>query len=85
MIIGYKIKLETIERVKKFVGVIDTFENEIDLISNRYIVDAKSIMGIFSLDLTKPLEVIIRDANLKDVSRLQELMEEFRVDENKDN
>ena len=81
MIIGYKIKLETIEKVKKFSSIIDTFENEIDLISNRYIVNAKSIMGVFSLDLTQPLNVIIHDATMKDVARLQKAMEEFRVDE----
>ena len=38
-------------------------------------------MGIFSLDLTKPLEVVIRDATMRDTTRLQELLEEFRVDE----
>ena len=81
MIIGYKIKLDTIEKVKKFVGIVDTFENDIDLIEKRYIVDAKSVMGIFSLDLTNPLEVIIRNASMNDATRLQELMEEFRVDE----
>ena len=81
MIIGYKIKLDTIEKVKKFTSIVDKFVNEIYLISNRYIIDAKSIMGIFSLDLTKPLEVIIRDATMRDTTRLQELLEEFRVDE----
>lgn len=81
MIIGYEIKLDTIEKIKRFTSIIDTFENEIDLISNRYVIDAKSIMGIFSLDLTKPLKVIIHDASLKDVSKLQELMEEFRVND----
>lgn len=85
MIIGYKIKLETIEKVKKFSSIIDTFENEIDLISNRYIVNAKSIMGVFSLDLTQSLNVIIHDATMKDVARLQEAMEEFRVDEDENN
>ena len=81
MIIGYKIKLDTIDKVKKFTSIVDTFENEIDLISNRYIVDAKSVMGIFSLDLANPLKVIIHDASLKDITRLQEVMEEFRVDD----
>ena len=81
MIIGYKIKLDTIEKVKKFVGIVDTFENDIDLIEKRYIVNAKSVMGIFSLDLTNPLEVIIRNASMNDAARLQELMEEFRIDD----
>ena len=80
MIIGYKIKLDTIEKVKKFIGIVDSFENDIDLISGRYLINAKSIMAIFSLELTKPLDLIIHDASLSDVSRLQKEVEEFRVD-----
>lgn len=80
MIIGYKIKLDTIEKVKKFIGIVDSFENDIDLISGRYLINAKSIMAIFSLELTKPLDLIVHDASLSDVSRLEKEMEEFRVD-----
>lgn len=52
-----KIRLSTIEDVRDFVEVVRQFEGDIDLSSGRYIVDAKSIMGIFSLDLTKPIKV----------------------------
>lgn len=83
MIIGYKIKLDTIDKVKKFIKIVDSFENDIDLISGRYLINAKSIMAIFSLELTKPLDLIIHDATLSDVSRLQQDVEEFRVDEDK--
>jgi len=38
------------------------FDGEYDLVSNRYVVDAKSIMGIFSLDLAQPLRLDIHDA-----------------------
>ena len=82
MIIGYKIKLDTIDKVKKFIGIVDSFENDIDLISGRYLIDAKSIMGVFSLDLTKPLDLLIHDANNSDITRLEKEVEEFRVDEN---
>lgn len=81
MIVGYEIKLDTIDKVKKFISIVDKFENDIDIISNRYIVNAKSLMGVFSLDLTKQLKVIIHDASVKDVAKLQEEMEEFKVDE----
>ena len=47
--------LNTIERVKNFVNVISKFEYKFELIADRSIIDAKSIMGIFSLDLTKPI------------------------------
>lgn len=81
MVVGHKIKLDTFEKVKKFIAIVDKFENDVDIISGRYLVDAKSVMGIFSLDLTRPLTVIIHDASMKDVAQLEELMEEFRVDE----
>ena len=81
MIVGHKIKLDTFDRVKKFISIVDKFENDVDIISGRYLVDAKSVMGIFSLDLTRPLTVIIHDASMKDVAKLEELMEEFRVDD----
>jgi len=50
-----KISLNSIEKVKSFVNDINCFDADFDLISGRYVVDAKSIMGIFSLDLSKPL------------------------------
>lgn len=83
MIIGYEIKLNTIEKVKKFTSVIGTFENDIDIMLGRYVINAKSVIAIFSLDLTKVLKVIIHDATIHDVSRLEEVLKEFRVDEDK--
>lgn len=50
-----KIRLSSIEDVRNFVELVRQFEGEIDLSSGRYVVDAKSIMGIFSLDLMKPI------------------------------
>lgn len=81
MVVGQKIKLDTIEKVKKFIGIVDKFENDIDIIQGRYLVNAKSIMAIFSLELTKSLTVIIHDASMKDVSKLEELMEEFKIND----
>ena len=80
MIVGYKIRLDTIEKVKEFIKIVDKYENDIDIISGRYLVNAKSIMALFSLELTKPLNLIIHDASLSDVSRLEKDVEEFRVD-----
>ena len=45
------IKLDTIDKVKEFVNKINTFDGDFDLVSARYVIDAKSIMGIFSLSL----------------------------------
>lgn len=51
----YTIYLDTIARVKSFVNLVNRFDNDFDLIAGRYIIDAKSIMGIFSLDLEEAL------------------------------
>lgn len=51
------IMLGSINEVKEFVNIVSTCDFEIDLTSGRYIVDAKSIMGIFSLDLSKPIKL----------------------------
>ncbi len=53
------IKISTIEDVRKFVNIVSTFEGDIDLKSGRYVVDAKSIMGIFSIDLLSPIEMTV--------------------------
>lgn len=53
------IKLSTLEDVRKFVNTVTAFDGEIDLKSGRYTVDAKSIMGIFSLDLLNPVEMTV--------------------------
>ena len=54
-----KISLNQIENVKNFVNGIARFDNDFDLVSGRYVVNAQSIMGIFSLDLSKPIELNI--------------------------
>ena len=54
-----KISLNSIDKVKSFCNDIAKFDAEFDLVSGRYVIDAKSIMGIFSLDLTKPIKLNI--------------------------
>jgi phosphotransferase system HPr-like phosphotransfer protein len=51
------IRLATIADVRDFVNIVASFDGDIDLISGRYVVDGKSIMGIFSLDLLQPITV----------------------------
>jgi phosphotransferase system HPr-like phosphotransfer protein len=60
------VKLNTIDKVKGFVNIISTNNGDFDLASDRYIVDAKSIMGIFSLDLGKTLRLDIHDDSIAD-------------------
>jgi phosphotransferase system HPr-like phosphotransfer protein len=58
-----QISLNSIDKVKSFVNEITRFDNDFDLVSGRYVIDAKSIMGIFSLDLSKPIELNIHSDN----------------------
>ena len=51
------VELKAINDVKDFVNTVMLFNYDIDLVSGRYAIDAKSIMGIFSLDLSKPIEL----------------------------
>jgi phosphotransferase system HPr-like phosphotransfer protein len=66
-----KIQLTSIADVQKFVNAVTRFNGDVDLQSGRYLVDAKSIMGIFSLDLTQPVDMMIHaedtDELLKDI------------------
>ena len=54
-----KISLNSIDKVKSFVNDVTKFDSDFDLVSGRYVIDAKSIMGIFSLDLSKPIDLSI--------------------------
>ena len=56
-----QISLNSIDKVKSFVNEITKYDNDFDLVSGRYVIDAKSIMGIFSLDLSKPIDLNIHD------------------------
>ena len=53
------IRLSSIQDVRTFVDIVTKYNIDIDLSSGRYVVDAKSIMGIFSLDLSKPIDLNI--------------------------
>ena len=64
----FTVVLGSINDVKNFVNVVTKYDYEIDLTSGRYVVDAKSIMGIFSLDLSKPIDLAIHtETNLDEV------------------
>lgn len=58
-----QISLNSIDKVKAFVNDITRFDCDFDLVSGRYVIDAKSIMGIFSLDLSKPIDLNIHEQN----------------------
>ncbi len=73
-----QISLNSIDKVKAFVNSISQFDFDFDLISGRYVIDAKSIMGIFSLDLSKPIELAIHSETNTD--EILEVIKPYLVD-----
>jgi len=71
------ISLNSIDKVKSFVNEITKFESDFDLVSGRYVIDAKSIMGIFSLDLSKPNDLNIHSET--EVDRIVEALAPYMV------
>lgn len=73
-----KISLNSIEKVKSFVNAITRFDVDFDLVSGRYVIDAKSIMGIFSLDLSKPIDLNIH-AN-EEMDAILEVLKPYSIE-----
>ena len=74
-----KISLNSIDKVKSFVNDITKFDVDFDLVSGRYVIDAKSIMGIFSLDISKPIELNIH-ADEKDLADILAAIKPYVVE-----
>ena len=62
-----KISLEMAQHVKEFVNIAQDYSCEILLKSGKYVVDAKSILGIFSLDLSQPITVEVYTDDCEDL------------------
>ena len=72
-----KISLNSIDKVKSFVNDITRFDSDFDLVSGRYVIDAKSIMGIFSLDLSKPIDLNIHAED--NIDQIMEVLKPYMV------
>lgn len=72
-----QISLNSIDKVKSFVNDITKFDHDFDLVSGRYVIDAKSIMGIFSLDLSKPIDLNIHAED--DVDSIMEALKAYII------
>ncbi|MCF2682048.1 HPr family phosphocarrier protein [Faecalicatena contorta] len=70
------ILLNSIDRVKVFVNTVSKIDCDMDLAAGRYIVDAKSIMGIFSIDISKPIELRIH-ASDEEAEKIIESLKEY--------
>lgn len=69
-----KVNLDSVDKVKEFVGIAGQIPEDLDLAHGKYVIDAKSLMGIFSLDLSKPLDLTI---NSDDENRVEEISAAF--------
>ncbi|MCR5607640.1 MAG: HPr family phosphocarrier protein [Lachnospiraceae bacterium] len=67
------ISLNSIDKVKSFVNDISKYPYDFDLVSGRYVIDAKSIMGIFSLDLSSPIEL-----NIHTNDKIEEILKDLK-------
>ena len=76
-----KIRLSSVNDVKEFVSAVSFCSCELDIEADRYIIDAKSIMGIFSLDLSKPLMLKINSTDENEISDVLGKIERFIVSE----
>ena len=72
-----RISLNSIEKVKAFVNEISKYDCDFDLVSGRYVIDAKSIMGIFSLDLSKPIDLSIHAGD--DIDQILEVLKPYII------
>lgn len=75
----FNLKLSTIKDVQDFVRDLTAYSGDADLESGRYIVDAKSIMGIFSLDLQSPIKLILREDGAQGEAELLQKIEHLIV------
>ena len=74
-----RVCLDSIDKVKGFVNDISRFNTDFDLISGRYVIDAKSIMGIFSLDLSKPIELTIHESD--EIDEILKVLQPYVVEQ----
>lgn len=72
-----QVSLNTIDKVKSFVDMISEMRGEFNIIEGRYVIDAKSIMGIFSLDISKPL--VLQVQHLEDQEIFDKMIAEYAV------
>jgi phosphotransferase system HPr-like phosphotransfer protein len=76
-----KISLNSIDKVKSFVNDITKFDCDFDLVSGRYVIDAKSIMGIFSLDLSKYIDLNIHAEDEENLKQVLNILTPYIVEE----
>ena len=73
-----KINLNNIDDIKRFIKVVEKFMSDIDSVTDRVVLDAKSIMALYSLDLSQDVYVRIISNDINENRKFDAAMEEFR-------
>ena len=76
------LSLNSFDKVRDFVNAISPFDTEVNLISGKYVVNAKSVMAIFSLDLSKPIEAVADEESAtanKELGQIKIIMQRFQA------
>jgi phosphotransferase system HPr-like phosphotransfer protein len=74
------VNLNAIQKVKDFVNIIDKFESDVDIEQGKYVINAKSIMAIFSLNLLEPMVAKMDSENEEEMESFIRVMEEFKYE-----
>lgn len=73
-----KIKLALAEDIKKFVNEARTFTSDINVRSGNYVVDGKSILGLFSINTSNPIEIELVSSDLEEIERFNVMISKFK-------
>ena len=79
-----KIKLESPEQVTEFINLCSKYDNDINLYDGSVVVDAKSIIGVFSIQEGKDIEVEMFGSNRKEIEEFNKRMKDYEVNNNED-
>ena len=80
----FQIKINTIDNVKRLSKICEAYIEDIDISSGRYVIDAKSMLAIFSFDLTRPLTIKINSDDLEIIKKFNEEMSDFKYEDWRD-
>lgn len=75
-----KVSIGSYSKIQNFTRIVNDFQNDFDLVQGRYVINAKSTMGILSLDISKPIDLNIRDAGSQ-LDEILKLLEPFTIEE----
>lgn len=72
-----QIQFRGLNSIKSFVNILSHYDNDFDIVDQRYVIDAKSIMGLFSLDLTHPVELRVMTENEEVINKVVQELDDY--------